>query len=846
MLSHPRAGPAEAGAVVGAWHALLGRIDGSLRELAAHPARSVVLLPYRQLLPSVRRLWAERFPDGFAPRFETTHTWADAIGSFTAGPTDLGFDRARDLLTAASLLEGAGHGAQRALLAEPLVDQATQLGQVAASLPSALRSDWAARSRSVLPAVGTGPLQLEGVVAQIAIAWAAHSDYATDVLFEPRVAHALDALVIVPGLQRDLLTESLAEHHFEKALVLPLQPDLAPGRIALHACASGEDEAERAAACVLAHLADGRTPVALVSTDRLLTRRIHALLATRGVRPGEALRDETGWKLSTTHAATSLMAALRACAPLASTDAVLDWAKLAPVLAAFELRSLEHRLRRDAVRGWRQAALLAAANPLAIRIEALRTPMAAPRPLADWLADTRMLLDGCGLWAKLQEDAAGCAVIEALGLQDARLADWRDWAVAQRRVGLAEYTHWVGQALEAASFRPPHPGAAQVVVLPLAQLLGRAFAALVLPGADERRLPVAPEPSGPWSAAQRAALYLPTRDDLQRLQAQAWQLALAVPQVDVLWRRADDDGEPLQPSPLVEALRLDGGAALVAGADPRVPRVLALTPTLRPEPSGAALPPQSLSASSYEQLRACPYRFFALRQMGLGKEDELDVDIDKRDWGIWVHATLHHFHQALARDPQADRLVLMRDAADQATQQLGLAREPGEFLPFSLAWPALRDAYLEWLREHERSGAVFAGAEQDFDVQRGPLRLRGRVDRIDRMADGGELLIDYKTEARDSTKKRIQAGGEETQLPFYALLSGSPAPRAVYLNLAEREPPSLHELSDLEQLAADLHAGMVDDMERIAAGAPLRALGEGKVCDWCEVRGLCRKDFWNA
>ena len=29
-----------------------------------------------------------------------------------------------------------------------------------------------------------------------------------------------------------------------------------------------------------------------------------------------------------------------------------------------------------------------------------------------------------------------------------------------------------------------------------------------------------------------------------------------------------------------------------------------------------------------------------------------------------------------------------------------------------------------------------------------------------------------------------------------------------------------------------------------AAGEPLPALGEGKACEYCAARGLCRKDFW--
>ena len=826
--------------VLNAWHGLLARIDAELRQLAAHPARSVVLLPYAQLMPLAARLWAAQFPDAFAPRFETTRNWATRAGWFTPGPHDLSFDHGRDLLTAAALLEGAGLAAQRALLAGPLVEQATQLGQIAASLPPALRPDWAEQARGALPPVGDGPLALEAAVGRIAIAWAGGSDYATDVLFAPRVADALDALLIVPGLLPDPMTETLAEHYVEKAVLLQPQSDAALGHIALHICADAEDEAERAAACVLRQIEVGRVPVALIAGDRLLTRRINALLIERGAQ----LRDETGWKLSTTHAAAQLMAALHACAPRASTDEVLDWLKLAPAFDARQQRALERSLRRDAVRGWPQAALLTGDQPLTQHIESLRAPMIAARSLVDWLPALRTLLQRCGLWPLLAADVAGNAVIDALGLSDEALADWRDWPAAQRRMGLAEFTRWVGEALEAASFRPPHPAAAQVVVLPLTQLLGRPFASLVLPGADEQRLPAAPEPPGPWSAAQRQALHLPTREDLRDAQAAAWALALRVPQVDVLWRNTDDSGEPLLPSPLVQSLQLQELAAL--GAEGREARFIQIRPTERPQPRGDALPTQPLSASGYEMLRACPYRFFALRQLGLAEEGELDVDIDKRDWGNWLHDTLRGFHEALRVAPDADRLTLIDAAAEAATEALGPGLEPGEFMPFAVAWPTLRDAYLQWLAKHEAGGAQFKLAEESIDTQRGPLRLKGQIDRIDEVTDGATLLIDYKTEPLARTRDRIKAGTEDTQLPFYALLSGADAPRAAYLNLAEREVPSLHELPELPMLAAQLYEGMAYDLARIAAGEPLPALGEGSVCGWCDARGLCRKDFWKT
>ena len=61
----------------------------------------------------------------------------------------------------------------------------------------------------------------------------------------------------------------------------------------------------------------------------------------------------------------------------------------------------------------------------------------------------------------------------------------------------------------------------------MAQMLGLRAAAAVLPGCDEAHLLAAPEPPGFWTAAQRAALGLPSREDLERVQRAAWAQALS-------------------------------------------------------------------------------------------------------------------------------------------------------------------------------------------------------------------------------------------------------------------------------------------------------------------------------
>ncbi|TAN09964.1 MAG: PD-(D/E)XK nuclease family protein [Burkholderiaceae bacterium] len=840
------AGQGATGIVGDRWHTRLARIQSELQEAGVHPAHAVVLLPYLQLVPLAARFWAAQFPNHFMPHFETTRTWAERVGFFAPDEADLSFDQGRDLLAAARLLEQTPLRAERDALAAALVAQATELSRVIGAVAPAHRADWVAAAARFMPTAGVASQKYEAVLARVALAWAGQSGYATDALFGSDVGRDLERLFVVRGLEPDALTEALLARFADCVVEWAPDPRAAGATTRLHPCADAADEAERAAACVLNHLAEGRAPVALVATDREVTRQISAMLASAGVQPGVHLRDETGWKLSTTHAAASVMAALRACAFDASSDDVLDWVKLTPAFAPAERRALEHWLRHETVRGWSRATQLPDAPALVAAIEALRAPMAAGRALARWLAATRTLLEACGLWAPLAADDAGSALIQALGLDDETLAQWQAWPAARRRMDFDAFMHWARATLEAATFKPPKPAEADVVVLPLSQLLDRPFAAAVIPGADEKRLPMTPEITGPWSDAQRQALGLPTRTVVRAVQQAAWAQVFASPAVDVLWSQSTARGEALQASPLVRLLDFDDALRPVDDApEPRVARTVMAIPTLRPKPVASRLPMGALSATSYEMLRACPYRFFAKHLLGLGEDSELDQDVEKRDWGTWVHAVLYRFHQALRDRPDGDRLVLIEAAAEQATRERGLDRNPGEFLPFKAAWPALRDAYLEWQREREAEGFRFEVGELPIQTRRGELLLRGRIDRIDRDAAGQRVLIDYKTEAQDKTRGRLKAGSEDTQLPFYALLSGDETPRAAYLNLDDRKGPSWWEVNDLAGRAAALHEGMAHDVERIAQGATLRALGEGDVCEWCEVRGLCRKDFWS-
>lgn len=828
---------------------LLGRLRVLMAERGAHPSRTVVLVPYAQLMPVARRAWARLAPDGFSPRFETTMNWAARSG-FAPDVQDLSFDRGQDLLTARTWLEQAGLGRQAGLLAPRLVDAAWQLASVAAAVHPAARTEWAVQARSQASVGLEHPvLAVEAAIARIAIEWAAASAYAADALLADTQALQLDLLVVLEGLQPEPVATAIAERLGERALRWPLAQQGELGRLAVREADGPAQEAEMAAACVVRHLEAGRAPVALAAVDRVLTRRIRAMLGARGV----AVCDETGWKLSTTRAAAHVVGLLRAAAWDAGSDEVIDWLKNTPAVPPRVALALERRVRRAGLRRWQSvnAARLGGEpgrwSELIEQANFWRERLRQGRPLAQWQQALRELLQAGRLWETLEADPAGQQVIDVLGLHEAAQAHWSQLPQAARRLSPAEFSSWAGEALEAASFVPDPPAQEQVVILPFNQMLGRQFPALVVPGCDEVRLAASPEPPGLWTPAQRAELKLPTREQLAESLRAGWHNALQVLQVDLLHRRSDDSGEPVLPSPLVQSLLLDGLAAHEA-ADPRAARALVPQAVPRPRAQAPQLPVSQLSASAYEDLRRCPYRFFAMRQLGLQEVAEIDTDLDKRDFGTWLHAVLHRFHVALAEQGTSEldaRRLLADRAAAEATRSLGLP--DGEFLPFQAAWPQVREGYLSELARFEASeGARFDSGETDHEVQLGPVRLVGRIDRIDRLPDGRRMVMDYKTESESVTSARVKAPLEDTQLAFYAALLEDDSLRAAYVNVGERGETAFIEQTEVEPAREALVHGILDDLRRIGEGAPLQALGEGTVCEWCAARGLCRKDFWQA
>jgi ATP-dependent helicase/nuclease subunit B len=828
----------------------------------------VVLVPFVQLLAPARQAFASL--GTWLPRIETTRTLAAALGpreqpALLAPSLDPALDQlaARQMLArqtwAATWRRRDLRGFERA--AARLVATTHELVAAASRVAPSQRDAWwmAARaavglaSENARPFVGPGGR--ERALAQIAIAWAALAAAApTDRLFE----HHPAAWISVEAGGADPLVAALLVAAHAPCLVIETDAPIdapfsragkgeAP---ALAVCASFEDEAEATAAQVLEHLRLGERPVALIAQDRVLVRRVRALLE----RAGTVLRDETGWKLSTTRAAARFMTLLVAAKRDASGDQFFEWLKSGsrwPRDSAAGTAALESHCRKRAA--WRIDAIagLALDHPAAERVRAeafaalapLHDP--TPRTLADWRSSSVDALQRAGAMAALRRDAAGQQLIAVLGLDEAVAIS--PSASPNETLSLAEFTQWADEALEAATFRAD-PAAMEgtaveevdVVITPLARAMLRPFAAAVLPGADDAHLGAFAAVDSLLPRATREALGLIGAEAQRDAELLAFVQLLRLPRVTLLHRRTDG-GETLAASPLVDRLALalaERGAAL---------------PTARRAAIAPSLVPERLSATSFEALRSCPYRFFARSMLALVEDLELDGDLEKRDYGNWLHQVLHLFHEQrqASADAATDEAALCL-AGESTLATLGF--DAAEFLPWSASFAAFVPRYVDWLRRRDAGGAKWTKGEVEVRVRPpslGGVELQGRIDRIDERRVGGEIvleLIDYKTGSAGGLKEKVRDPAEDTQLAFYAALVGQGDDRplkATYLALEAR--PRLEEIEHkkVKQSADALIEGIAIDMSRLRGGIGLLPLGEGDACGYCEARGLCRRDHWS-
>ncbi len=258
----------------------------------------------------------------------------------------------------------------------------------------------------------------------------------------------------------------------------------------------------------------------------------------------------------------------------------------------------------------------------------------------------------------------------------------------------------------------------------------------------------------------------------------------------------------------------------------------------------------------------CPFRGFAETRLGTEGLDRPVPGFNDRERGELIHQVLEHVWSVL-RDSRAlasmaadEQSGLVDAGAMRALARICRVRDPGP------RWRMrervrIGNVLRKWLDiERQRQPFEVEQLEQGTQTVRiANLDFDVRIDRVDRLADGARVLIDYKTGIAAADWRGDRP--DNPQLPIYALLRPESLVAVAYGRVnagecsfvAEAERPAIFtprgRRSPLEGLAS--MAALIEIWsQRVAKLAADFADGHAAVaptlraCKTCRLQGLCR------
>lgn len=335
----------------------------------------------------------------------------------------------------------------------------------------------------------------------------------------------------------------------------------------------------------------------------------------------------------------------------------------------------------------------------------------------------------------------------------------------------------------------PESGEAPVQVLGLLESVGLDFDALWVTGLTDDAWPQSPRPNPflPVSLQRKAGIPHASADaslDLDLRITRSW--AGAAREVVFSHGQMDED-RALAASPLLQAY---GTATLESLAIPEFTGLReALFAAGRPGEAWAGqrdrvAPPLAANAprggtAILADHAACPFRAFARHRLGAEGLEAVEPGLGPLERGQLLHFVMARLwrelgsHAALVAMDPGRLATLAADAARVAVARLRSERPgrlEGRFA--DLERERLARAALAWLEiDRERPPFEVVLREDAVVMQVGGLELRGRIDRMDRIAGGGLAVIDYKT-GSPRVSGWLGERPEDPQLPLYALAAG--------------------------------------------------------------------------
>jgi ATP-dependent helicase/nuclease subunit B len=503
---------------------------------------------------------------------------------------------------------------------------------------------------------------------------------------------------------------------------------------------------------------------ALVTPDRALAQRVVAHLKRWGIEAD----DSAGQQLSTSAPGTLLIGLAEAIAENFAPVPLLALLKH-PLVHAGEGRVawLEGVRRLDrALRGPRPPAGLNGIEAFLGGGEG-RDRKVREEARAFW-QEARMVLEpdhaGEGLGALLAALREGATVLAGdavwagpAGRQAAELIASLEASAASgpELARIEVLPRLLRDMFDGVAVRPPQGGHPRIFIRGLIEARLGQEDLVILGGLNEGVWPGVPAPD-PWLAPSiRRALGLPGLERRIGLAGHDFASALGAQQVLITRARRDDRAPMIASRFLLRLEAMTGGVT----REPRLARWTKAIDAPSAPPAYAARPapvppvadrPDEIAVTKLDRLKADPFAFYADAMLKLSRLDMVDADPTPAWRGTMLHAVFEAWMKEDGCDP-----AKLRDRA--AAMLRDLKAHP---VMKALWEPRLMEA-IEWvvgqMQANAAQGQVPVAAEIFGDASVAGVKLYGKVDRIDRLADGGLAIIDYKT-GKPPSRKQVEQG----------------------------------------------------------------------------------------
>ena len=294
---------------------------------------------------------------------------------------------------------------------------------------------------------------------------------------------------------------------------------------------------------------------------------------------------------------------------------------------------------------------------------------------------------------------------------------------------------------------------------------------------------------------------------------------------------------------------------------------------------------QPHSAGALQDWATCPYRYFLGRVLRVEEREEPrdELQITPIERGSLIHEILERFHEQTPSQPEPgepwsgadrERLLAIAEERMEHAEAQGLTgrdllwkRDRRRILNDLRTLLDADDGHRALYRVQQIAGELTFGSLAgsaglvELALEDGSsLQVRGRIDRVDRSADGDLLLvIDYKTGGEYPRKRDLRedpvVGGQYLQLPIYAVAArqlldagGEDVVRSAYWYITERGGFAFNEVPWNESNNARFRTvvNLIADNIRQGRfpanpGDEYRA-SRGRHCAYCSFDAICPAD----